>query len=332
MKTFTVNGDLEFIGSDYEAEASISLNPNFKWCRVIVTDDKPNANNHRIPNTEFSNLIKSGVNAPIKMARGVISDGHAEAWGNPIGVLAKLKGEDDKVIALGALWPDERPEDIKLLEEMSAKGNNPKVSWEISYKDEIENGKFKDLTGVSLNGLAIVGEPAYEERTQITAIAEKEKEKLDELEKLKSKLDEANGQLAEANSKIEELKSEAKEKEDKYNEELQELEELREFKAEIDSAKEKAEKLAAIKTKFEEAGLEKDSDYFEKNAEMLLSLDDNALEFILQEMVAFATREKDEDKKKDSGVDIPNLKADSGQEYTAKEIGEGLRGLHVKKE
>ena len=114
MKTFTVNGEiLEFIKSDYEAEASISLNPNFKWCRVVVTDDKPNANNHRIPNTEFSNLIKSGINAPIKMARGEISGGHAEAWGNPIGALAKLKEEDDMLHSDNPLSLHRRINDLR---------------------------------------------------------------------------------------------------------------------------------------------------------------------------------------------------------------------------
>ena len=61
METKNLSATLEFIsefGDDNEAMASISLNPNFRWAKIRVCDDMPNANNQRIPVEEFDNLIE----------------------------------------------------------------------------------------------------------------------------------------------------------------------------------------------------------------------------------------------------------------------------------
>jgi hypothetical protein len=283
-KILNFTGKIEFIEGESEAFAGISLNKNITWGKVIITDDKPNANKHRIPQSEFANIIRTGINTPIKMAVGEVSSGHLEAFGHPIGVITQMKEDKNRVLGLLALWNKERPEDIKLLKEMSSRGETPEVSWELSYTDEEEFEEYTDLTGVSLDGIAIVGEPAYAGRTPIYALAEKENKEdktLDELEKIKT-------ELAEANDKVEKLDEKVKELEAKLAEKDSELSELQEYKQEIEAAKERENKLLDIQAKFKDASLEKDDEYFEQNAETLLALSPEALEFMIQELVAFS--------------------------------------------
>jgi hypothetical protein len=92
--------------NEMAAEASISLNPNVKWMKFILTDDDYNANGQRIPREEFANVIKTGVFMPVKMAYGRINEGHEEAF--PLGTLAHLKTNGNTIEGLAALWERER--------------------------------------------------------------------------------------------------------------------------------------------------------------------------------------------------------------------------------
>lgn len=155
-----------------EAFASVSLNPSFQWAKIVVTDDRPNLNKQRIPEEEFENIIRTGLFAPVKMAESAISNGHDEAFGKPIGTITQLAKDKNRVIALSALWKKEREEDIKLLKDMYSKGNPPNVSWELSYSEaKAEEDGVEALYGTSLNGLTVVGSPAYAGRTQFVAMA-----------------------------------------------------------------------------------------------------------------------------------------------------------------
>lgn len=306
-----------------DAFASVSLNPFIQWATIVVTDDLPNGNKERVPLDEYDNLIKSGVHAPIKMAEEEISEGHEEAYGRPIGTITQLVQEGNKLIALAALWKKERPEDIKLLKEMYSDGNPPNVSWEISFKEaELGEDGVTTLKGLYLNGLAVVGIPAYKGRTQFVAMSSKNKEKEDfsveELEKLKTK-------VAELETSLDDLKKEIKEKNKTLAENDVELETLREFKADTEKKNEEVEKFAAIKEKFSEAEIEKDDEYFEKKKEILLGLDENALDFMIQEMVAFSEltdESKAELKKK---AKVPKLNTEKEVTLTPKELGQMLR-------
>lgn len=385
-KIINITSDFELL-NEGDAFASVSLNPLYQWAKMVVCDTDPNGNNQQIEESEFDNLIKTGINSPIKMAEYKISDTHKEAFGRPIGVISKLKKDGNKLIALAALWKKERPEDIALLKDMYTKGNPPNVSWEISYANsEISDGVEK-LRGCILNGLAIVNLPAYQGRTPFVAMSSLEVEEVTaelgeasvwtrayistlpdsaflyiedgdiedsngnkskqsvryfpyrdkngiidvahlnnalaslpnsalsedtkkEIEGKAQKLLQETNPSTEANTnKMEELeritielaetKALLKEKEDLLKEKetefstqlasLQgELTPLKEFKEQFDAEKDKVEKLASIKTKFKEAGLEKDEKYFEDKGDSLLKMQEEELEFMLQELVGFA--------------------------------------------
>lgn len=322
-----------------ESFASISLNPLYQWAKIVTADSLPNANKQGIPEEEFDNLIKTGINSPIKMARGKISLGHEEAFGNPIGTIAKLTKEGNKIIALAALWKKERPEDIAMLKKLHEEGKPPQVSWEISYSSsELDDQGVEWLKGTILNGLAVVGMPAYQGRTSFVAMSSKQnsEELMEELEQLKQQLaqlkEEMDGVKASASTKEKELTDAISEKEKQLEELNKELEQLKQYKASVEAEKEKAEKLDSIKKKFTEAGLEKGEEYFTEKAELLLSMDENALDFMIQEMVSFAELAKNSVasfKKK-----VPNFKAkeqDTTDYADPREIGRALRESYKSK-
>lgn len=385
-QTIQITSDIELL-SDGDAFASVSLNPLYQWAKLVVCDSDPNGNKQQIEENEFDNLIKTGINSPVKMAERKISNGHEEAFGHAIGVVSQLKKEGNKLLALAALWKKERPDDIAMLKSMYTKGNPPNVSWEISYENsEIVDGVEK-LKGCILNGLAVVAMPAYQGRTPFVAMSSLEVEEvtaelgeaavwtkayIDELpdsaflfiedggelgadgktqprskrlfpytdkngnkdvahlnnsisrlkesdldNELKDKLvgiatellQETNSSTEENTNKMEELEkltnelAETKnllaekerllaEKETEFSTKLASLEDeikpLKDFKEQIDAEKEKVEKLTSIKTKFKEAGLEKDDKYFEEKQEALLKMPEDELDFMLQELVGFA--------------------------------------------
>lgn len=310
--------DVSFFGDDKEAFASISLNPTFQWAKIVVTDDQPNANKHRVPLEEFENVISTGIFAPIKMTEDQISRGHKEAMGKPIGTITQLAKVNNKIIALAALWKRERPEDIELLKKMYQDGNPPNVSWELSYADSKLEDDIESLYGISLNGLTVVSSPAYSGRTQFIAMASDDsqndtstkEDKIVNEEELKQKISELEEELASLKASLTEKDAE--------------LGELRTFKSDVEAEKAKVEKLAEIKRKFEEAKLEKDEEYWDKNAETLLKLDESAIDFMIQELVAFAeaNASTNDGKNKKS---VPNFSNTDIKNLSPKELGAKLR-------
>lgn len=422
----------EVVGYVGEAYSSLLLNPAVTWAKFILTDDAPNNNGQRVPQTEFKNLIKSGLHMPVKMAYGKINDDHDDSL--PIGTITHLKQEDNKVIALAALWTEERPSDVSYIKEKVAAGESINVSWEILYGDyDIDDTGIVDLLDTYLKAATIVGRPAYAGRTPILAVAAKSWSKayIDELEdsaflyvkevesrnesdeqlitkkirqfpvrdnhgklvkdrlvmasaeiiksdlddELKSNLDKTIKKLLKENAKSDEITSEKAEEfkmEESKLDELKELQEkysqlekdltnaldtlkaketelveaiqakadfeselasLREFKASIDAEKEEIQKLALVKTKFTEAGLEKADEYFVDNKEKLLKLasDESALDFMIQELISFKNENEDKEDKSEEkasekkGPKIPNLPADIEESLTVSELVKALK-------
>jgi len=157
--------------------------------------------------------------------------------------------------------------------------------------------------------------------------------KLEKIE-LESKVSELTAQLALANNTLDIKEKElvtAKAQLDEANTAVKTLEEelnpLREFKDEANKVVERAEKLSAVKAKFEALKLVKEDSYYEENADKLLSLDDNGLDFLLQEMVAFVGEDKGEGeasllKKRNSG--IPNIQVSQKNLTDPKELAKAL--------
>lgn len=323
MKT---NNELQFnvelIEEIKESFASISFNPLITWAKFVLTDDKPNGNKHRIPKEEFPNIIKTGLFTPIKMGEALINPDHDN--NKPIGTITHLEVDGDKVIGLAALWSKEYPEAIKHLKERHASKKSIDVSWEISYEDDVkEDGDVLAFHGVSMNAAAIVGIPAYGGRTPILAVASKtnlEDKSMEESEKL----------LTELNEKVATLTTEKETLVSEKQTLLTELETLREFKKGIEAETEKREKLASLKVKFTEAGLPVDEEYFTKNEEKLLNMNADTLDFFLQELVAFASAEKQSAAASVSitSTTVPNVVSKTvATPTTATELGKALREL-----
>ena len=293
---------LELLKEDIEndsAFASISLNPAFSWAKIVATDDIKNKNKQRIPIEEFDNFITTGINTPIKMAKGSISD-HEDAF--PIGTLTQMTKEGNKVISLAALWKRDRPDDVAYLKELFLKETPPNVSWEVSFaSSEIEEDGTEALRGVVMNGLAIVGMPAYSGRTPFIAMsstnAKGDNINMDELEQLKVRVQELESALANKDKELETLKGEASTKDT-------ELASLREYKENTEKEVNDNKRLSSIREKFEKAQIKKEDTYFTENRSKLLELDDLTVDFMIQELVAFAeARASDKNPK----VEIPNF-------------------------
>ena len=276
-----------------DAFASIALNPTLRWLKFVLTDDQPNENKQRIPQEEFDNLIRSGINMPIKMAEGDIADGHPGS--KPIGVITHLKQVANKIEGLAALWSSERPDDVDLIIDEFESGTPPQISWEVPFDEEIlgDDG-ISTLKGIILRAATLVRLPAFAGRTPVLAIASKDIKPIEanannqEDTMTDEQIKELEDKLAEATSKIAELTGQLKEKTDGFASVEEELTTLREFKAQADKAADEATLLTSVRAKFAEAEIEKSDEYFEENKEHFLSLDGTSLDFMIQEMSAFA--------------------------------------------
>jgi hypothetical protein len=198
---------------------------------------------------------------------------------------------------LAALWEEERTDDVKMLKELFDKGEPLNISWELRYKEAIDKGEYKDLTGIRMNAATIVRRPAYGGRTPILALASdesKEENNLEELEILKqAKIDleaevaRLGTALAESNGKLDEVKATASTLEANSQTVLVELEELRQYKKGIETAKAAEDKFVSIKTLFSETGLNLPDTYFTERKEKLISMSDEDLKFHVQDLLAF---------------------------------------------
>jgi len=342
-----------------EAFASYMLNPIVTWAKFILTDDKKNANGERVPKDEFPNLLKTGINMPVKMARGQISAGHPGT--EPLGTITHLKEtitEDgtSAIVAIAALWSQERPADVEFIKTRFAEKQPVDVSWEILYEDSTFNSQTEsmDLIGTILRAATIVGNPAYEGRTPFLSIAAKKisdatketnsEENTVNIEELKAEVERLTAQLAEIKTAKETAVAEKEtalaEKEaeiarltelNKTNE--TKLAELQAFKDGKEAEEAKAAKLAEVKNKFVEAGLEKGDDYWTENAEKLMAMTDDQLSFVIQEVATALASNDGKTSNASKKTKIPALLGNesSGDEPTVDEIAKALRERKAKK-
>ncbi|GEM_PF-3336569 len=128
-------------------------------------------------------------------------------------------------------------------------------------------------------------------------------------EKSEMELEQALEKIANLEAFIDELK--------RKNDELEaELLSLREYKNQVEAEKQAEARIAQIKQMFTERGLEKSDAYFEENRELFLGLTDPAIEFMIQELVAFS--EKSEVKRAATSS-LPNIN-DFSEDFNYKDI------------
>jgi len=148
---------------------------------------------------------------------------------------------------------------------------------------------------------------------------------------LEAKLAEALAALEAKDAAIAEASSKLGTKETELQALTEEISPLREFKAQADLQAQRAEKLSAVKAKFESASIQKPEDYFEENAEKLLALDDAALDFMVQEMVAFKSSEASQSNNDEDRPTIPNIPGEGESIKDPKSLGIALREMRNKK-
>ena len=299
--------------------ASKNLNPFLTYVRFILTDSKPNANGDIVPPEEFSNLLQTGLYMPLKMALGEIKDGHDASV--PLGVITHLRVDGDLIRGVAALWNRERPADIAFIKERNANGEPLDLSWELGFDPELseitEEG-YRILRGCVLRATTLVGIPAYEGRTPITDIdsssdESKEEESVKELEQLNKEL-ELKVETLEAEIQTLQEASEVLVANQLTDEVSEELEELRSFKHEIEAEALKLQAVAEIRTAFEEAGVNKSSEFFSTNEEKLLTLKEtDMLDFFIASLVSEEEEEEEDELEDEESEDDADASADEDE-------------------
>lgn len=141
---------------------------------------------------------------------------------------------------------------------------------------------------------------------------------------LETKLAEANDLASAKQAELDGIKEEIKLAQEKVTTLESELEGLRAFKAEAEATAQKDARLSAIKTKFSDSGVNKPEEYFVENGEKLLAMEDTQLDFMLQELVAFAEASN-------SGTGfastrgVPNLGGETTVSVNPSELAKALR-------
>lgn len=331
MKTITIMAnDVKLMVDKLEIEemaasASISLNPNVAWMKILLLDDKHNANRQRIPREEFANVMRTGLFMPLKMAYGEISEGHDDTF--PLGVMTHLKTEGNSIQALAALWDRERHEDVEFLRKRYSEGKSIDISWELTYTDEVDEDSGVALKNVSMNAATIVGMPAYEGRTPALALSSTEEgDSMDTIEKTEhDRL--LNEQKEQFETKIAELQASLEAVQNELTELKPQYEELANFKKTIEEAEAKKVRLDSIKQKFVDANLEITDEYFKERAESFAGMSDEQLEFFIQELVAAFKPAEGEGKASISitSKTVPPIKTPESGSVTPEEIVKYLR-------
>lgn len=297
--------------------STVSDNPTISWAKFILTDDMPNENKMRVPQEEFSNLIRSGTYMPFKMAYERPKNGHEES--HPLGVIAQLKQSGNQVIALAALWIREREQDIDYIKACIKDKIPVNVSWEILHDTStIDEAGIENLVGTSLRGVTIVGRPAYAGRTPVLEVASVEGSEtnseeitVEELEELKAKVTELETTLATKDADITARDAE--------------ITSLKEFKASVEEKEAALEKFQEVKDLFKTSGITKPDEYFDTNKEKLVGMKKEDLEFMLQEMVAFSSTHEEHSSTEENSTEIPDVPGTLPKELDIKELAKELR-------
>jgi hypothetical protein len=169
---FTFN--LDFIENKDLALAGIAEeynNPLLTWIKLIFSDDQPNANKQGIKQSEFPNLIKSMAYMPIKANFESESGLEGHSGAKQIGLIKEGQQQGNKVVAIGALYNDEFPDVVEFFKKEIAEGKRIDFSWEIRYKDAIEEEGIEWLTETTTKAVTAVQDPAYEGRTPLISIS-----------------------------------------------------------------------------------------------------------------------------------------------------------------
>jgi hypothetical protein len=174
MKTTHVYGSISFAETE-EAEDG-EKHPYQTHLEIFITDFLPNANAEGVPESEKENIIRTARNTPLKINfDGADYYGHIGAY--PIGTITSVEDKGEYITGVAVIWDDLYGDVSEYLKTKRANKETIGTSWEIGYTDEYKENGTTWLQGTVFLGTAIVDSPAYEDRAQILAIAEKIKDK-----------------------------------------------------------------------------------------------------------------------------------------------------------
>lgn len=160
-------------------------------------------------------------------------------------------------------------------------------------------------TGVSGGKRWLTEELRQKLLKKVDRLIEEINKEAEDMEDLEKKLSEAQEEIVNLKAQLDEC--------------AQARKALEEYKEKIEAEVERQKRLNDIKEKFAEAGLEKDDEYFDKNMDKLLSMSDEVLEYMIQELVAFKSSAKEEDKKESE--EVPNFR------NTGEDLVEAIRRM-----
>lgn len=156
---------------------------------IVLTDFQPNGNKQCIPFSEAENILESAKDQPLKMNfKDGKENGHDYSY--PIGTLSDVYLDGDVIRAKAKVWKTEYAEEDDYLRKATAEGKTLQTSWEIYYSDSEEKDGIQYLRGCKFAATVIVENPAYGGRTPILSIAERieEREKVEQLERGKAQV------------------------------------------------------------------------------------------------------------------------------------------------
>jgi len=286
------------------AMASEDEKPQVSW--EILYGDYSRRDDGTIDLKDTSLSAVTVVGNPAYEGRTPVLAVAAKQWSKAY--LEKL--EDDAFLHIGEdgerLFPymdvDGRVDPLRLevvLGELATSNLQPELIEE--YTERV-----KDLQA-KLNSRASLDKPSLKKSSRETGKSNSEENKLDELTQLNNKITELETSLADTRKLLTEKDTQLTEKVSLLEQQETELASLREFKAEIEAEAAKQVKLEEIRNKFQEASINKDESYFSDNEEMLLGLNEDALDFFIQELVAFSSKEKKDNKDESKSSKVPNF-------------------------
>lgn len=297
--------------TDDEALASIvGSDDTSLWVTFVFTDDIANANAQGIHQDEFERVIRTGLHKPFKKKLGyTVASDHDDAV--PVGAIADLKKEENKIVGVASVWEREFPDDAAYIRDAYAAKEPLGVSWEVFYEDtEVDEEGTEWLKKVSTRAITLVGQPAYAGRTPLLAVAAKQRNSSDDKilgvdkqmadNELKEQLDLAKQEAATLKTTLEEANANLTQ----LGELQSEVKALREFKAKVEEEKATLVLVEARLSQFAEAGIEMTKEDFLKEAKRWLALDEETFKFVLETMVNSPDKESTASAQVDSDEEV----------------------------
>lgn len=318
-----------------------TTNPLITNLEFVFTDFLPNKNKQGVSSAEIDNLVRTGVDMPVKadFRHGKLGD---HTFSIPVGHVTAMEPRTDQVIGRAILYKDEFPDLTAHLEKASASDKGVHFSWELYHGNStIDDAGITWLQDCVVAGVTIVANPAYAGRTPLLAMASEDK--LDELERQVAELQEQlsrNGSI-DSMDPIEELKQQVVALTTRIDtlttpptEEVvspdvaaltSELDELRAFKKGVETQQARAAILTTRRDALKDvlAG-----DEFDKKSDFIADLSDEQFKTFTESLTTIAQKNKQSAgfRGNNSFVPDPISGSDVGNSTSISELAKAFRG------